>query len=158
MIENLEEFKELYKEFYFTKSETYKWIFRGLAKPEWELETSLGREIRKITDELNNGPLNTFTDAKNVDHLNRFRDEIKASKWKHVYDKPVLQLGQHYGLKTNLLDWTIDPIIALFFSMVDENFTNKFKIFALKITRNMVDRKQKKFHQMINFQSQYMIH
>jgi hypothetical protein len=131
MIKSLKEYKNEVNEVYLQNNDKQRWIFRGQRDVSWSLKTLLGRDHSNI-----NIPQHEV-------FLEYFRTEIYAPKSKHYYDKPVWQLGQHYGLKTNLLDWTTDPVVALFFPLIDKDFKDKCKIFALKVTRDLVDRKQK---------------
>ena len=80
-------------------------IYRGQADSEWNLIPSLGR-----TD------CNRDTEGK---ALERFCDDLQSA----YSDSPSrfsrgssLAVAQHYGIATNLLDFTPDPAVALFFA------------------------------------------
>lgn len=134
IINSLSEYRELvHKKCKFNKYYQYeKWIYRGQSNTEWKLIPNLWRNLKLDIDQEDISNINSLYKKT----LNDFRNRINASKWKLPYDKPVLQLGQHYGLKTSLLDWTIDPAIALFFSLQESSIV---KVFALKVNHNHVE-------------------
>ena len=49
----------------------------------------------------------------------RFID-VAHLKWNTYYNTGTLFIGRHYRLPTRCIDWTIDPLIALFFSCCDD--------------------------------------
>lgn len=53
-------------------------------------------------------------------------------------DVEKLIIGQHYGLPTRFLDWTLNPLIALFFSVENDEHKNKDGfLYALPIKNNL---------------------
>lgn len=96
--------------------------FRGQSSSEWDLTPDLWR--LGVTDSGEN-PCDTYGTGKrhhiltpNEKHmLDLF---IKALKPEHLAYPPSyirkMELAQHYGLPTNLLDWSSDPLVALYFA------------------------------------------
>lgn len=137
IIKSLNDYKEIFEDYFKVDKVDYhneRWIFRGQCAKFDNLKTKLGR---------NHSGINRVQHNNQVD---LFRTLMNASKFKCPHDKPILQIGQHYGLETNLLDWTTDPIIALFFPLTDNNKLKqskyKVRIFALKVYLEMVDLPQ----------------
>lgn len=104
------------------------WWFRGLRSSDYKLQTSLGRHLEK------NGYRNFDTNAKKVEKaiLEDFQANASSyifSSTKDSYLKEVsgknsdvwfwLFTMQHYEIPTRLLDWTISPIIGLWFAVND---------------------------------------
>lgn len=92
-------------------------IFRGHKEENYKLESTLERHIRKVFPKLE---LNKDIFTRICNHyLYHYKEELKG-KIKEPYilsnDNDIWALGQHYGLKTPLLDWTRSFLIALYFA------------------------------------------
>ncbi|MEQ6121082.1 FRG domain-containing protein [Reichenbachiella sp. MALMAid0571] len=94
----------------FEQQHIAQWIFRGVRNTDYELVPSLFRIEVKNTltnwDDLEEYMLQIFQ-RESTPYLDREpKDELE-----------LLTLAQHHGLPTRLLDWSINPLIALFFSV-----------------------------------------
>jgi hypothetical protein len=80
--------------------------FRGHAAEHWPLEPSLARkgslalEVQLIKQFKQNA--------------NQFLDRSPLMEWEWIF------LMQHYGIPTRLLDWTENPLIALYFAVCED--------------------------------------
>lgn len=94
------------------------WIFRGQADADWPLLPKAGRSEYFIPNSADEDgyPLN--------------QDLVRFKYWRHwavacqpnlpSNDFEALAFAQHYGLATRLLDWTTNPLIALYFAVEDK--------------------------------------
>ena len=80
------------------------WCFRGQSDQDWPLIPKVGRS-----------PLDN---DKGLGRGNLFVWEQKAVAFETLPDNPWerMAIAQHHGLATRLLDWTYNPLVALYFS------------------------------------------
>ncbi|WP_406608733.1 FRG domain-containing protein [Agarivorans sp. JK6] len=84
-------------------------VFRGVNNSEYDLIPSVGRLP----------PLSNRDEE--LDREKALLEQFKMKSALRVPSKPSndwewLSLAQHYGLPTRLLDWSINPLIALYFA------------------------------------------
>ena len=97
------------------------YVWRGQKKDEdngWFLHSSFDRKVQTK---------NQHERAKKLKlHLEKFKDAMNKS-YPNVLpqdDIDIWALGQHYGLWTPLLDWTLSPYIAAYFAFNEVNDPN----------------------------------
>jgi len=96
------------------------WIYRGQADSEWLLAPKAGRQEYHIERSEDTGN----SDLPDVD-LRRFKQwrslAVAYKKDLPSNDFECLGFAQHYGLATRLLDWSLNPLVALFFAVDSES-------------------------------------
>ena len=85
-------------------------IYRGLAKSSYDLQTSLQRNCKHLSGKLESSILRNFTKYAMTED-----PTLTHSVWKQM------MLGQHHGLPTRLLDWSYSPLTALHFATTENN-------------------------------------
>ena len=86
-----------------------RYWFRGQASADWRL---LPSALRYATEPDRNRALALITDFKRVAEIKLPANRVPVLS----DDLRWIQVGQHYGLPTRLLDWTESPLVGLHFA------------------------------------------
>ncbi|HGZ7400998.1 FRG domain-containing protein [Vibrio parahaemolyticus] len=105
-------------------------VFRGLKNENFQLVPSIGRLNIKSNDTLQKAEKRVF---------NIFKERsIPFLSFSPRNDWEWLALAQHHGLPTRLLDWSRNPLTALYFAIEEECESNAV-IYVLNDRKKAVD-------------------
>lgn len=110
---NIDDIKSLYFFLEEIASSGKNHLFRGVRKESYELIPSLGR-TKTSKDELFNIKAEKLLLKLFKQKCHEFVKEHKDN------DLALLSIAQHHGLPTRLLDWSKNPLVALYFAVKDE--------------------------------------
>ncbi|WP_150139011.1 FRG domain-containing protein [Candidatus Enterovibrio escicola] len=117
-VSNVGEFHEIFSHPY----DIDETCFRGVSDLNYELIPSLGRIPQLIDDDH----MLTGFELRIIDEFKRRVSSIlkytPKSEWEWLF------IAQHYGMPTRLLDWSSNPLVALYFA-VYENINKDFAIY-----------------------------
>lgn len=105
-IKSLEEYLQIIKLVNTAHHEDETIVFRGMSKEDWAAIPSLGRYMG--SDET--------IEYKMVNEFMTLRPESFQGLSSNL---EILSKMQHYGLPTRLLDFTVNPLVALYFACAD---------------------------------------
>jgi tetratricopeptide (TPR) repeat protein len=106
-----------------TKENSTKYLFRGVSNADYEIDASAYRRVKKGAD----------GDEKPDEEFERFlqlnRDLIRDARFRghdrrngrELADLEILAGFQHYGAATCLIDFTYNPLVALWFACKPES-------------------------------------
>lgn len=122
-----------------------KSFFRGQGDIEWQIESSIARRNRSIEAaylELaeHRGIERTNADFVKLDFTRKIHrqfvdsyptfPEVHLLKGYNLNDIDMMMVSQHYGLPTRLIDWSLNPLIALYFA-TEESLDKDACVFML---------------------------
>ncbi len=92
---------------------------RGHADYSWGLRPTIGRK-------LSYAGMTTHGYDRSLEGrlLHQFRRYARALPGGHVDERELLFLARHHGLPVRLLDWTSNPLVALYHACVDRDSEN----------------------------------
>lgn len=104
-INSLQGLLELASNKYFTAARG-QWIFRGHANREYQLTPSIGRAAHtsRSREKFEESIFSIFRRE-----AQGYLESLPDNDWEW------LALAQHHGLPTRLLDWTYNPLVAMYF-------------------------------------------
>ena len=87
-------------------------LYRGHSNQNWKLIPSIAR--------MADGGLKSNSEVITIENklISEFKRRRNISQKPFRNDLDLLIYAQHYGLETRLLDWSTNPLVALFFACI----------------------------------------
>ncbi len=135
--ENIDDFWKTFLNIGSNKGNTLPILFRGVTNNSHQLIPSIGRETKENTG----GEIRTLEDSM-IREFKRLSTPVISEEPRNEFE--WLFLAQHYGLPTRLLDWSSNPLVALYFAVerndeidgafyfVEHQFTDQYELFDYK--------------------------
>jgi hypothetical protein len=119
--------------------------YRGQCNKDWKIESSICRKNKAIEEAFfkNTVQVEGTLDFIKMDFTRRIHQEfmdnypsfpeVNLLQNYKLNDIDMMMISQHYGLPTRLIDWSLSPLVALFFATSDEPEVDA-SVFALSDT------------------------
>jgi hypothetical protein len=111
------------------------WLYRGHRLSTWPLQCSLERPPYTI---LRGGLSRTEYERRMFEDFKR-RAIPYLSSWHPRNDWEWLALARHHGLPTRLLDWSLSPLVALYFAVGESRGDHDAAVVAYQHNQPPVD-------------------
>lgn len=128
-IDNVSELLKITSDSYFKKSRG-QWVFRGHSDASYKLIPSVGRggHTLSTTEKYEKSLFQRFKRE-----AGSYLDPLPVNDWEW------LSVAQHHGIPTRLLDWSQNPLVALYFAVQarDESDESDGELVALNVPRKV---------------------
>lgn len=118
-------------------------FYRGQKNKSFNISCSLSRDYGYVENEYN----------MIYDTLQVKSEEFKSYK----YPIEILSKMQHYEIPTRLIDVTLDPYIALYFSIEESEETNDAEVFVFEKESYSIDSKDVRLVSLLSISNDYSI-